>query len=158
MELDKIDLSILRCLQENARLTNVQLSEQVNLSPSQCHRRIRKMEDEGLIQGYAAIIDLATAGLDVVALVNVTLEKHQGRAVTEFIKATKDHSEILECWTVPGDSDYLLRVVAPDLKAFSRFIMDVLTALPLVSTVKSRILLDELKAERKIPLEHLLKR
>ncbi len=156
MEIDRIDLRILKCLQKNARLTNVELSERVNLSASQCHRRIKKMEDGGLIQRYAAIIDLPTAGLDVIAMVNVTLERHHGKMISDFVQSIQGYPEILECWTVPGDSDYLLRIAAPDLKAFSRFIMDVLTPLPPVSTVKSRILLDELKAVRELPLEHLV--
>ena len=153
--LDAADLRLLDCLQRQARLSNVELSERVGLSPSQCYRRLRRLEEAGLIRGYVALLDREKLGLGVMAFVNVALEKHGEHPARAFHEAVRGEPEILECHAVSGEADYLLRVVAVDLKAFSDFLLHRLMRLPMVANVRSSILLDELKATNALPLKRL---
>ncbi len=152
---DSMDLRLLECLQAEARLSNVELSERVHLSPSQCHRRLRRLEQAGLVRGYAAHLDRERLGFGVVAFVNVSLEKQSEHPAQAFHRAVQDLPEILECHAVSGEADYLLRVVAADLKAFSDFLMHRLLRLPMVAHVRSSILLDEVKSTTALPLGRL---
>ena len=152
---DNTDLRLLDCLQAEARLSNVELSERVHLSPSQCHRRLRRLEQAGLVRGYAAQLDRERLGFGVVAFVNVSLEKQSEHPAQAFNQAVQDLPEILECHAVSGEADYLLRVVAADLKAFSDFLMHRLLRLPMVAHVRSSILLDEVKSTTALPLGRL---
>ncbi len=155
IELDAADVRLLECLQRRARLSNVELSERVHLSASQCYRRLRRLEEGGVVRGYVALLEREPLGLGVMAFVNVTLEKHGESPAQAFNEAVQDDPEILECYAVSGEADYLLRVVAPDLKAFSDFLMHRLMRLPMVANVRSSILLDELKATTALPLRGL---
>ena len=150
---DAMDRKILALLQENARITSAELSEGVNLSPSQCHRRWRRLEELGLIKGYAALLDPQKLGLGVEAFVNVTLEKHGADPARSFVETIHRYPEILECHSVTGEADYVLRVVASDLKAFSGFLMTRLLTMPEVSNVRSNVFLDELKSTTALPLD-----
>jgi Lrp/AsnC family leucine-responsive transcriptional regulator len=152
---DNMDLRLLECLQAEARLSNVELSERVHLSPSQCHRRLRRLEQTGLVRGYAAHLDRERLGFGVVAFVNVSLEKQSEHPAQAFNQAVQDLPEILECHAVSGEADYLLRVVAADLKAFSDFLMHRLLRLPMVAHVRSSIMLDEVKSTTALPLGRL---
>ena len=156
IDLDDADVRLLECLQANARLTNVELSEQVALSPSQCLRRVRRLEEAGLLRGYAALLDRERVGLGVMAFVSVSLETQREHPTEAFNKAVQEIPEILECLAVSGEADYLLRVVAVDLKAFSDFLMHRLLRLPMVANVRSSILLDEVKSTTALPLRRLL--
>ena len=151
--LDTMDIKILACLQDNARLTNVELSKLVNLSPSQCHRRIRQLEESGVVRRYVTLLNPAAVGLGVQAIVNVALVRHNENAANSFREAIQRLPEILECHTASGDADYVLRVVAEDLKSFSDFLMTKLLPMPIVNQVKSSILLDELKSTTALPLD-----
>jgi Lrp/AsnC family leucine-responsive transcriptional regulator len=151
-EFNQTDRRILQALQADGRLTNVELSERVHLSPSQCQRRLKRLEDIGVIRRYVALLDSNTLGLGVTAVVNVTLEKYGKDPIGAFHQAINDEPAILECWAVTGESDYLLRVVAADLKAFSDFLMHRLLGLPMVAGVRSTILMQELKATTALPL------
>lgn len=155
VQLEPQDLRILNALQKNARLTNVELSELVNLSPSQCYRRLKRLEEKGFIKDYAAIVSRRAVGLDVMAFVSVTLDKHGEDPARAFNEAVNRFPDILECWAVSGDSDYLLRVVSTDLRSFSNFLMRDLLGLPMVAGVKSTILLEEEKNTTALPLDHL---
>ena len=154
--LDAMDVRLLENLQDQARLSNVELSERVNLSPSQCYRRLRRLEDAGVVRGYAAMLDRERLGFGVVAFVSVSLEKQSEHPAQAFNNAVQDYPEILECHAVSGEADYLLRVVAADLKAFSDFLMHRLLRLPMVAHVRSSILLDEVKSTTALPLRQLL--
>lgn len=156
VELDAADVRLLECLQRRARLSNVELSEQIHLSASQCYRRLRRLEESGVVRGYVALLEREPLGLGVMAFVNVTLEKHGESPAQAFHDAVQDYPEILECYAVSGEADYLLRIVAPDLKAFSDFLMHRLMRLPMVANVRSSILLDELKATTALPLRGLV--
>ncbi len=155
MQPDAMDLKILSSLQANARLSNVELSEQVHLSASQCYRRLKRMEDAGIVRGYTTLLEPEALGFGVMAHVNVSLEKHGDNPVQAFSAAIHEYPEVLECHAVSGDADYVLRVVAPDLKAFSDFLMHRLLALPIIATVRSSIFLDELKNTTELPLQNI---
>lgn len=152
LELDRYDRRLLQALQADARLSHVELAEQVRLSPSQCNRRLRKLEALGVIRGYTALLDRSRLGLQVMAFVSVALEQHGRQTASAFSEAIRHYPQVLECWAVSGDSDYLLRVVAADLEAFSAFLLNELLSLPMVKGVRSSILLQELKSTTTLPL------
>lgn len=152
IELDVYDRRLLEALQADARLSHVELAQQVHLSASQCNRRLRKLEELGVIRGYTTLLDRHRVGLQVMAFVSVSLEQHGRESGRSFGEAIQDYPEVLECWAVSGDSDYLLRVVAPDLEEFSNFLLNQLLSLPMVRAVRSNILLQELKSTTMLPL------
>lgn len=155
LKLDKYDKLILHHLQQDARLSHVALSERINLSASQCARRLQQLEQAGVITGYTAVLDPQVLGLDVVALINITLEKHQENIAAAFEKAVQARPEILECLLITGDGDYELRVIARNLQSFSRFISEHLMKMPGVSSIKSNIQLSQVKARGSLPLLEL---
>lgn len=150
--LDRIDRRILGCLQENARLSHVELSERVNLSASQCQRRVRRLEESGVILGYGARLAPDAVGLGLTAFVSVSLGKHGENPAARFAEAIRAIPEILECHAVTGESDYLLRVTAADLKGFSDFLLHRLMSIPGVEGVKSSVALEAIKAPTTLPI------
>src|SRR5205823_12584994 len=119
LTLDDFDRRILAALQRDGRITNVALAEEVALSPSQCARRLQRLEEAGAIRGYGAFLDPAALGLGITALVTVTLEKHARRNIREFDEVVQGRPEIIECLAITGDGDFQLRIVAKDLASFS---------------------------------------
>lgn len=153
--LNRIDRKLLEILQREGRLTNLELADRVSLSPSACLRRVRALEESGVIRRYAALLDARKVGLGLLAYVNVKLEK-RGRMPTDaFARAVKDWPEVLGCHSLTGDMDYLLRVQVEDLEHFSRFVMDSLLKHPGVLDVKSSFVLEEVKETTALPLGHL---
>jgi DNA-binding Lrp family transcriptional regulator len=150
--LNGIDYKILKYLQSNARLTNIELSEHINLSQSPCLRRVRNMETSGVIKGYVALVDQNTVGLPVSVFVNVRLEKQIERALEIFEETVQNWSEVMECYLMTGDSDYLLRVVASDLAAYERFLMDKLTRVPGVASINSSFALKQVTYKTALPI------
>ncbi len=150
--LDAIDRKILAALQENARLPNVQLAEAVGLSPSPCLRRVRELEEQGVIQRYVTLLNPAPIGLPVSVFVNVTLERQVELALDRFEKAILGRPEVMECYLMTGDADYLLRVVAADLAAYERFLIDHLTRVRGVASIKSSFALKQVKYRTALPL------
>ena len=136
-QLKEIDQKILHLLQDNARLTNVDLSDRVNLSPSPCLRRVRNLEDSGVIKGYVTLVDQNALGLPVSVFVSVSLEKQVETALEQFEDAIRARPEVMECYLMTGDADYLLCVVAADLAGYERFLLDHLTRIPGVASIKS---------------------
>lgn len=149
---DRYDRILLATLQEKGRASNVELSEQVNLSPPQCYRRVQRLEQEGVIRGYSAQVDAAAIGLGVTAFVNLNIAREQFKQVRELEQAIRQFPEILECYTISGDFDYLLKVVAVDLKSLSSFLTDRLMKVPGVSGVRSMVCLEEIKPASPLPL------
>lgn len=150
--LGKTDRRILELLQKDGRMTNLELAERVALSPSACLRRVRALEEAGVIRGYAALLDPAKVGLGLLAFVTVKLEK-RGRMPTDaFAKACRDWPEVAACHATTGDMDYLLRVHVEDLAHFSRFVMDSLLRHPGVIDVKSSFVLEQVKETTALPL------
>jgi DNA-binding Lrp family transcriptional regulator len=147
-----MDRRILTALQENARITNVELAESVGISPSPCWRRVRELEQKGVISSYVTLIDPASIGLPVSVFVQVTLERQVETALEEFEKVVADWPEVMECYLMTGDADYLLRVVVADLAAYHRFLVDHLTRVPGVASIKSSFALKQVKYRTALPL------
>jgi Lrp/AsnC family leucine-responsive transcriptional regulator len=152
IELDSIDRKMLRHLQAHGRASNLELAEVAQLSPAQSHRRHRRLEELGFISRYEARLNPERLGLSVVAFIHVAMEKGHIREVRKFIDVIADLPEILECYSVTGDFDYVIKVVAQDLSALSRFLMETLMRLPGVNSVRSSVCLDEIKCTSALPL------
>ncbi len=152
IEFDRIDLKLLRFLQEHGRASNLELAQAINLSASQCHRRHRRLEELRVITGYETRLDAAALGLGVVAFVHVAMEKGHIANLRKFTDAIRALPEVLECFSVTGDFDYVIKVVARDLKSLSQFLMDTLMGLPGVSNVRSSVCLDQIKSTGSLPL------
>ena len=154
-KLDMIDLNIINNLQKNARISNVELSEKVNISPSACLRRVRELENRGVIKGYASLIEASTLELGVNVMVNVKLERQVEKALESFEKAIQEWPEVMETYLMTGDSDYYLRIVVKDLPAYEKFLMEKLTKLPGVASIKSSFALKEIVHRTALPMDHL---
>lgn len=150
--LDAIDRNILRRLQENARISNVDLAREVGLSPSPCSRRVRDLEQAGVIRRYATVVDAAAVGLPVSVFVSVALDKQVEHNLEVFEAAVADLPEVTECYLMTGEHDYLLRVVAKDIEAFRRFLLEHLTRVPGVSNIQSSFALNQVKYLAALPL------
>lgn len=151
-ELDAIDLKILMHLQEDARITNVALAEAVHLSPAPCLRRVRELEEAGVIQRYVTLMDPENLGMNVSVFIQVSLEKQIESGLRTFEETVLKIPEVMECYLMTGDSDYLLRVVAPDLKALQVFITDRLARIPGVSNIRSSMALKQVKYKTALPI------
>jgi Lrp/AsnC family transcriptional regulator, leucine-responsive regulatory protein len=170
IELDAVDRRILAVLQENGRLSNQDIADRVNLSPSPCLRRIRRLEESGVIRGYVALLDAQKLGLDLLAYVNVRLEKRgspadslsgkrgeaamrAGATHAELFKASvQTWPEVVACHAMTGDMDYLLRVQVEDMAHFSRFVQDQLLHHPSVIDVKTSFSLERIKETTALPI------
>ncbi len=150
--LDEIDRRILGVLQEDARIANVELAGRVGISASPCWRRVREMEETGVISRYVTLVDPATLDLRVSVFVQVTLEKQVEGALEVFEKAVQARPEVMECYLMTGDADYHLRVVVPDLTAYERFLMDHLTRVPGIANIRSSFALKQVKYTTALPL------
>jgi len=150
--LDRIDRKILDHLQAHGRASNLELSEVANLSPAQCLRRHRRLEEMGFISGYAARLDARQVGLGVIAFIHVTMARGHIGELPKFQDLVADLPQILECYSVTGDFDYVIKVVARDLHSLSQFLMDTLMHMPGVSAVRSSVCLNEVKCTTTLPL------
>jgi Lrp/AsnC family transcriptional regulator, leucine-responsive regulatory protein len=155
--LDRTDLRILALLQGNGRATNADIAEAVSLSASACLRRVQRLEAEGVISGYAALVDPAAVGLGLQAFVRVQLEKHGSAEVQHFIERVRSWNEVIACHALTGEMDYLLHIVVSDLEHFSRFLLDNLLNETGVADVNSSFVLRTVKQTRELPLDHLLR-
>jgi Lrp/AsnC family leucine-responsive transcriptional regulator len=155
MKLDAIDRRILSALQRDARLTNVQLADEVGLSPSPCLRRVRILEQAGAIAGYHARLDPGGVGLGLTIFVGVKVLRHHDETANAFREAVQSVPEIVSCHLVSGEADFLLQVVVPDLAAYERLLLGVLLKLPGVSDIRSNFAIQTVKAPAPLPLAHL---
>ncbi len=152
MRLDAIDRKILAALQADGRKSIAELSGEVGLSPSPCLRRVKALEEEGLIARYAAVLDQRKAGLPVSVFVSIKLERQQEEALDGFSAAIRGWPEVLECYLMTGPRDYLLRVVAADLDAYERFLKEKLTRLDGIASIESSFALEQVKYSNILPL------
>lgn len=150
--LDRTDLRILELLQQEGRLTNQDLAERVSLSPSPCLRRLKRLEEAGVIRGYVALLDPDRIGLGLLAYVSVKLEKRGKMPMDDFRARVQGWPEVLACYAMTGEMDYLLRVHVEDLQHFSRFVMDQLLRQPGVVDVRSSFALERIKETTALPL------
>ena len=151
-QLDAIDRKILAVLQDAARITNIELADAVGLSPSPCLRRVRALEENGVIRRYVTLVDPGAVGLPVSVFVNVSLERQVENALKKFESAVLTRPEVMECYLMTGDADYLLRVVCADLAAYERFLMEHLTQVAGVSSIRSSFALKQVKYSTALPL------
>ena len=154
--LDKLDTLILRCLQADGRASYDQIADAVALSPSAVLRRVKRLEESGVIDRYVALVRPESVGLGLTAYLNVRLEKHteshKRNPMDAFRAAVQAWPEVVECAALTGDMDYLLRVVVADMAHYSRFIMDTLLKHPSVEDCKTSFVLDRVKSTTAVPL------
>jgi Lrp/AsnC family leucine-responsive transcriptional regulator len=152
LELDAIDRRILGALQTDARASNVALAEKVGLSQSPCLRRVRLLEEAGVIRGYAALVDQRRVGLPVSVFVSVKLDRQREEQLARFEDAVRRCPEVLECYLMTGPRDYLLRVVARDLADYERFLKETLTRIDGVASIESSFALAQVKHTNALPI------
>lgn len=150
--LDETDRKILSLLQADCRLTLTEVAEKVGLSVSPCHRRIKRMEENGVVLRYAALVDPRAVGLPVSVFVSIKLERQKEADLERFAKAIASWQEVVECYLMTGQRDYLLRVVVADLVAYEQFIKQKLTRLDGISSIESSFALDQVKFAVSLPL------
>lgn len=151
-KLDDTDWRILARLQEDARISNVELAKAVNLSPSPCLTRVKALEEGGLISRYVALLDPLKFSLTVSVFIHVSLEKQMRNALDAFESSVLARDEVMECYLMTGESDYLLRVVVADVQSLERFIVDYLAKVPGVASIKSSFALKQVKYKTALPL------
>ena len=152
MELDRYDRAILQSLQRDGRITNSELAGRVSLSESACLRRVRVLEANGLIEGYTAVLNEQKAGLGVNVFVSITLERQERADLAAFEQAVRKVPEVMECYLMSGEYDYLLRVVVADTADFERIHSRHLTSLPHVARVHSSFALRAVQKSRELPV------
>ena len=150
--LDDTDWRILAALQAEARIANSDLAKKVYLSPSPCLRRVRDLEQAGMIQRYVTLLDPLKLGLTVSVFIRVSLEKQMRNALDTFENSVLAREEVMECYLMTGDADYLLRVVVSDVQSLERFIVDYLAKIPGVASIKSSFALKQVKYKTALPL------
>ncbi|GLU37529.1 Lrp/AsnC family transcriptional regulator [Pseudomonas sp. NBRC 100443] len=154
-KLDAYDHRILAALQRDGRLSNVQLAEAIGLSPSPCLRRVRLLEEAGVIRRYGADLDRDQIGLGLTVFVGIKVERHHEEQAEAFRRAVVDLPEVISVHLVSGEADFLLQVVVPDLRAYEHFLTSTLLKLPGVSDIRSNFAISTLKESAPLPLQHL---
>ena len=152
VSLDRHSLQILAELQRDARQTVQQLSEAVGLSPTPCWRRIKEMEAAGVIRGYTALVDRERVGLGLHVMIEANLSQHTEELVRKFERAVAASPQIVRCVSTTGQADYILTVLAADIKAYEQFLHDTIFKLPGITHVRSSIVLKEVKQEVRLPV------
>nr|WP_241664431.1 Lrp/AsnC family transcriptional regulator [Ningiella ruwaisensis] len=150
-KMDNIDRKIIRELQRNGRITNQELAERVNLSPSPCLRRVKQLEASGIIKGYTAEVDTEAYGLPITVFVRVQLERHSTEVVNKFEEAIKNAPNVLECFVMTGPSDYLLKVVVRDLHHYEEFVRKHLHPIGYISHIDTSFAYGTVKHETSLP-------
>ena len=151
--LDKNDRALLRELQLDSRQTMQQLAAKVGMSSSACWRRIKSLEESGIIERYAVTINPRNAGFSLSSMTLVSLARHEESHVENFVKEVMRHPEVLECFATSGEADFHLRVVVEDMDAYNKFLDDFIFRLPGVSQVRSNIVLKEIKVDTALPFK-----
>lgn len=151
--LDDIDRAILRELQSDGRISNLDLSRRIDLSPPATHARVRRLERTGLIRGYVAIVDQELAGFDLLCFVSVGMQLHQIEHIDRFRALIREMPEVLECHHLTGEYDYLLKVALKNRRDLERFAVEKLTPIPGVARIHTSLVLSEVKATTALPLD-----
>ena len=152
--MDNIDFKILNALQQNARITNQELSETVNLSPTPCLRRVKMLEEAGVIKGYSAIVNPEAYGLPIMAFVSVRLERKTEAEIASFEKAIIALDEVFACYLMSGRSDYMLQVFARSLKDYERFVRQSLTRVPGLGEIETHFAFGQVKQAMTLPQQN----
>ena len=154
--LSAVDAQLLQLLQRNARLTNASLAKSLRLSPSACLRRLRSLEERGFVRSYVAMLDPERLGLGASVFIQVSVDKKDEATLQGFERAIAKRPEVVECYLMTGDSDYLLRVVVPDVASFERFLVEHLTKIRGIASIKSSFSLKQVKYTTALPLDAAL--
>lgn len=152
-QLDAIDRHILRILQRDARIANTELADEIGLTPAPTLRRVRRLEEDGIIQRYVALLDPQKIGRELTVIVRITLDKQTKQGFEDFARQMQGRPEVLECFLCLGDIDYLLKVVVPDLDAYQHFLVNTLAAIPGVRNTASTIVVKQEKYTTSLALE-----
>jgi DNA-binding Lrp family transcriptional regulator len=152
IQLDKTDKQILKILQNNGRITNKELSSQLGLSPPPTLERVKKLESLGYIQGYEARLDPEKIHLNTIMMVSVALHQHTHDAINEFKQAIQNIEEVMECYHVTGDDDYLLKVVCGSISKYETFVVEKLSVLQNLGKIKSSVVLSTIKKSNQYPI------
>jgi len=156
MKLDRTDRRILQAMQINARISNLELAEAVGLSPTPCSRRVKRLEESGLIRGHVTLLDQAMLGLKLTAYIGISMDRHTPDRLEAFEAAVSRYPEVMECAVVTGQAaDYLLKAVVPDMEYYERFLLGKLTRIEGVTGVHSSFELRRVVNRTNLPLEHI---
>jgi len=155
MKLDRTDRRILEAMQGNARISNLELAEAVGLSPTPCSRRVRRLEESGIIRGHVTLLNQARLGLNLTAFIGISMDRHTPERFEAFEAEVRAYPEVMDCSVVTGQaSDYLLRAVVPDMEHYEQFLLGRLTRIPGVTGVHSSFELRRVVQRTDLPLEH----
>ena len=152
MKFDAIDIRILKELQQDGSLSNVELARRVHLSPSPCLARVKALEAAGVIGRYVALANAKALGLDLNVFINISLKEQSKQALAAFEERIAEHEEVMECYLMTGDSDYLIRVAVADIAALERFILDQLTPIPGIEKIRTSFTLKQVRYKTALPL------
>jgi len=152
MKLDSTDLRILAELQANGALSNVELARRVHLSPSPCLARVKALEHNGVIDRYVALTNAAALGLGLNVFISISLKEQSKAALAEFEQRIAEHDEVMECYLMTGDSDYLIRVALPNIAALEKFILEQLTPISGIEKIRSSFALKQVRYKTALPL------
>ena len=150
--LDETDRTLLLYLQEDARISNAELARRVELSPPGLQKRLRKLEEAGVIDGYTALVNYEAVGYDMMCIVQVTLARHDPTAVAAFSAAVRALPEVIEGYHLTGESDYLLKVIVRNRKHLEQFILETLTPIPGMDKIRTSVLLSAIKTKTAVPI------
>lgn len=152
MTMDAVDIRILNELQVDGSLTNLELAKRVHLSPSPCLTRVKALENAGVIDRYVALVQPKSLGLNLSVFISISLKEQSKSALAAFEKSIADHDEIMECYLMTGDSDYLIRVAVADITALEKFILEQLTPIAGIEKIRSSFALKQVKYKTALPL------
>ena len=152
MKLDTIDIRILNELQNDSSHSNVELAKRVHLSPSPCLMRVKALKDKGVIRNYVALADPKVLGLGMNVFISISLKEQSKEALAEFEKRISEHDEVMECYLMTGDSDYLIRVAVADMDALEKFILEQLTPIAGIEKIRSSFALKQVRYKTALPL------
>ena len=153
MKLDVVDLKILTELQRDGSLSNVELAKRVHLSPSPCLARVKALEQAGVINSYVALANASVLGLGLNVFISISLKEQSKEALATFEQRIAEHDEVMECYLMTGDSDYLIRVALPDIAALEKFILEQLTPIPGIEKIRSSFALKQVRYKTALPLD-----
>ncbi|MEA9600142.1 Lrp/AsnC family transcriptional regulator [Polynucleobacter sp. AP-Sanab-80-C2] len=152
MKLDPIDIRILNELQNDSSHSNVELAKRVHLSPSPCLMRVKALKDKGVIRNYVALADPKVLGLGLNVFISISLKEQSKEALAAFEQRISEHDEVMECYLMTGDSDYLIRVAVADMGALEKFILEQLTPIPGIEKIRSSFALKQVRYKTALPL------
>ncbi|MBC7914448.1 MAG: Lrp/AsnC family transcriptional regulator [Pyrinomonadaceae bacterium] len=151
---DKIDLQILQILQQNGRVTNLQLSHEIGLSPAPTLERVRKLENSGFIKSYHAVVDEELIGLGIKTFIQIQLDFHRDNAIQTFVNEVKDIKEVTECHHVTSGCDFILKIFVKDIKAYEKLIMEKISKISVIKTFQTMMILSTSKNEAVLPADY----